>query len=470
MILNSHHSFYSMCFTDKNIPGADGAMKAARDTCEWFNKSTQGVSILLQFQDSSDIQRYVENGKALNVIQDVITRWWSSWRMLKRLRFLKPAIMSLKVTGRINCDTPSDDQWIILYQIEVALEPMAKFQRMLEGQCYVTGSMVVFAVWRVRLEYMAVIGCEDTLEPVRKLTEILLKDFNQRYMPADVSGKVQYTSEVELGFMNRHVGVHPFYFVAAFLDPRMKGILHSNHGTSSNQQEFIMVDAEYEKLKSDVLAIMVSETKDIEKKKKNDGDKKGATKANKAAGEDEEEAITPPAKRRKLNDVMFGGMGRMNVDKVTPQKKKNDTTIRIECQKELDLFIVAKGVPIIDEKGDYVNPLEWWMKHEDEFPVLAYMAQAYLSIPATSAPSERIWSRAAQVYTANRSRLDPDIASGIIFTKENLPLLRKHWAVLTKNRKDMPPLHLSGLPMPEPEDDEAHIDVGQDLFDKNMDF
>ena len=45
---------------------------------------------------------------------------------------------------------------------------------MLEGECYVTGSMVVFAVFQIRKAFVTVLECEATLEPVKELTQTLL--------------------------------------------------------------------------------------------------------------------------------------------------------------------------------------------------------------------------------------------------------------------------------------------------------
>ena len=70
--------------------------------------------------------------------------------MLKRLNHLQPALKLMVSNGTLDEDVmPTDEQWVILRQIDVVLTTMAKFQCLLEGDKYVTGSLVVVAVFRV---------------------------------------------------------------------------------------------------------------------------------------------------------------------------------------------------------------------------------------------------------------------------------------------------------------------------------
>lgn len=51
------------------------------------------------------------------------------------------------------------------------------------------------------------------------------------------------------------------------------------------------------------------------------------------------------------------------------------------------------------------EPLPWWKSNARRYPVLALMAKDYLAIPATSAASERAFSRAGLLITDRRTRL-----------------------------------------------------------------
>ena len=56
---------------------------------------------------------------------------------------------------------------------------------------------------------------------------------------------------------------------------------------------------------------------------------------------------------------------------------------------------------ILNDDGEFTDPLKWWKENQNKYPTAAGVAKEYLATPATSAPLERIWSRAARVLTAN---------------------------------------------------------------------
>ena len=248
---------------DENMAGIEEAVASARGVVNYFRASSQAVNKLKEAQTCGMLPVYNDQKEPLTVIQGVPTRWWSDWRMLRRLRWLKPAITMLHVTGAIDCEVPSEQMWVILHQIEIALLTLAKFQRILEAEDYVTGSLVPLAIYRIRKAYVKVYQSAHTDIAVKDLTAILLADFDSRFLPANDDGKVTYTGKADVGFRNRYTALHPYLFVASFLDPRVKGLLHGNN----DNFPYIMLPDQYEDLKRDVIDHMIAlvyENKDSE--------------------------------------------------------------------------------------------------------------------------------------------------------------------------------------------------------------
>ena len=86
------------------------------------------------------------------------------------------------------------------------------------------------------------------------------------------------------------------------------------------------------------------------------------------------------------------------------------------CRLELENY---KSISPPAVKNRYMNVLGWWKDHENQFPNLTKLAKKYLSIQATSAPSERIFSKAGNIISEKRTRLGPEIAGKILYVSQN---------------------------------------------------
>ena len=111
--------------TAKNIPLVPSAMMKTRAINGYFETSTQTMGKLLSFQRSSNIEEYNNQDRTKKTLQDVITRWWSTFRSLRRFRWLKKAIKVIIATEQVMLDDLTTEEWLLLHQIEIVLETMA---------------------------------------------------------------------------------------------------------------------------------------------------------------------------------------------------------------------------------------------------------------------------------------------------------------------------------------------------------
>lgn len=63
------------------------------------------------------------------------------------------------------------------------------------------------------------------------------------------------------------------------------------------------------------------------------------------------------------------------------------------------------------------NPLHWWRDHMVQFPRLSKLARRVLCVPATSAPSERLFSAAGLTATKHRNRLVGEAVTLLVWLK-----------------------------------------------------
>merc|ERR1711867_175041 len=100
---------------------------------------------------------------------------------------------------------------------------------------------------------------------------------------------------------------------------------------------------------------------------------------------------------------------------------KNDV-VPDETDSEQKLMVEVKHyqtITMTKEQKEDTNILKWWKCNRGLFPNLFKLVKVYLHIPATSVPSERIFSLAGYIVRSRRSNILPDKVNKYIFLKKN---------------------------------------------------
>ena len=125
----------------------------------------------------------------------------------------------------------------------------------------------------------------------------------------------------------------------------------------------------------------------------------------------ETDVENPPAKKMKpacpdLEEWMFDNLDVEWNDQ--PQTGKRNIAV-----EEVDRYLMS-SVSSTD------TILGWWKENQKFFPHIAKLAKKYLAIPASSVPSERVFSFTGNLVNKKRARLSPKTVSTFVFLNKNM--------------------------------------------------
>ena len=129
--------------------------------------------------------------------------------------------------------------------------------------------------------------------------------------------------------------------------------------------------------------------------------------------------LQPPSKKKKKEKLLFNFMEGV--------EEMNDESSGVE--EIIDKYLAASCLPMDSD------PSKFWKDNEKEYLTLAQMAKDILSMPASSAPVERLFSIAGRDFTPLRCSLKDDRFQQLMFIRCNNSFNAQNLANLCSKNK-----------------------------------
>jgi hypothetical protein len=300
----------------------------------------------------------------------------------------------------------SEDDNRELRELKTLLEPFMIVQRIMEGQKYVTLSLVPYLVSEIR-NRLEIVASTSSSELICALATKMITDPTNglnTYFGSGLEGTI-LTENKTLGSRKRQKGFAIKTLMASFLDPRTKDMSFFEEIDRNEICDHV----------SDVLYLIATEGNGVVIPAVSVAPVKPLNIAVEL-DQDEDEEVNPLKS-------MF-----MNLKKRAghiPAIPINDAREILEQRIRLEMIHYKNALSqldMMDERGEYSNPLAWWKENQFILPLLSKLARRILCIPATSAPSERVFSQAGLTISKLRCSLSTANASNIIFLHDNWDL------------------------------------------------
>ena len=329
-------------------------ISAARKIVGHFKHSSSAMARLKVIQQDLKLPEH-------SLLQDVVTRWNSTFYMFQRMLEQKRGIVLYlseeQSAKHLQVLTPS--QWELMQNTVCILQPFEELTRDMSND-NATMSLVIPAV-RKLTHYLT--NCSSS-PGLKLMVKELLKAVQERYTD-----------------MQRNRAC----VVSTVLDPRFK-LKWCETEIESAEAKCATRDAV--RLHSEQTEMQQTATETL------------------SQPEREQE---PAAKKRKTEEGVWSYWDRLQSANTTP------STVE-PLDKQLSMYLAEP----CSQRSD--DPCAWWRQNRDRFPLLASAARVYLGSPPTSVSSERLFSIASHVCSSRRNRLLPSRAEQLVFLKWNMSL------------------------------------------------
>lgn len=341
---------------------AQNIITKVRTIVTHFKKSSTAKTKLDSAQKNEGVQTIKK------VIQDVATRWNSTFYMLSRFVELENSIRS--TLGLLDQELPQItlEEWTIMKELCVILEPFEAATKAVSGENYLTASLVIV------LNRGLLHVCEKHLEKdhFNTLSKELLNDLKNGLKTR--LGNVEYSNTLS---------------TCTFLDPRFKMFAFQNADAAEKAKRLV----------SGWVSELVNDNSSSTSKPSTSGISEEIS---------EESDVNQEATNRNISvwDIID--------QTVSVQKPRFNTNVRavMEIQRYLEDDVLQREQ----------NPLEWWCENKHNYPFLSKVARQKLCALGTSEPCERLFSKAGNLLNDRRTRLSSKRVEQILFLNSNFDL------------------------------------------------
>ncbi|XP_071054789.1 zinc finger BED domain-containing protein 4-like [Onthophagus taurus] len=318
-----------------------------------FNHSPAACSKLKDIQTELNVDHK-------KLVQDVTTRWNSSFYMLQRILEQKRVLNIYAADNDIV--TLNTNQWSLIQPLLDLLEPFEEITKVMSSNvAFISEVIPTITTLKVYLSKED----ENLFHGVGTMKNCIYDEINRRFD----------------SLLN-----NKFYIIATILDPRFKMTFFE-----SNKIDYFkyILTSEYSQSESEPII---------------------------------NENYTPETKIRRLDDTISNETNKSKLwqcfDEIVSSRDslpKPSENIKVKSiDEELNLYLNMDKLIRTDD------PLVWWKAWKTTFPILTEIARKFLSAPAASVYSERVFSEAGNIYDQTRSRLLPRNAEKLLFIHHNL--------------------------------------------------
>lgn len=323
-----------------------------------FKTSSTALDKLLKEQTRDDSQVVPKR-----LIQEVPTRWNSTYYMVARCVDLEQHLRATMAVLRVELPVISNEEWLLFAELTKILKPFEEVTKSMSGEKYMSGSSVIV------MTRCLITSCHNLLqENFSEIAKLVIKSLN---------------NGLESRFAN--VEKSATFSICTFLDPRYKMTVFTDQNDAKVAKKRVQ----------DMLAASIS---------------------NESVTRHHSQDLNVPGPSSQVPVNKFSPWSILT-DIIGAQQPVGTPVSR--AIKEIDTYLNDDILPVFDENGSFNCPIQWWRNHRFTYPNLARLHKQYGNIMATSVPCERVFSKTGLIISDRRTRLTSHKVSQLTFLNMN---------------------------------------------------